>query len=390
MGGQAAGRCLRGLDTGAVRSASLDPFTALTFEESRVWPRPLPCKRASRAPGQPVFFLPWFASRTTRTETTCVSRPYIGPPPLKTHRIDDEVDRLRSRFDRQGPREFFRRAFRSARRAFMGGRRVEVRNDDSTRDPMTFSSLAPFLLLGGATRANPRDRFRILRRPSLRPALLRAHRHRGATLREARDLDDRGIVLVGESWADDPTVPNDGLSTWAGTGPWPHAYQAIAFVPSCSVPGRLGLGLTGLGYSFPTDRAESVANGVSPDGRKIVGWCNTGAGARTEAALFGSDGTKVLLGKLPGHESSAAREISGVVHQRPPGFVGLPGPAPGRPRRLKSGDRVIVARASRTTSPRRSRVVRLGTGRRSDLRWRSGSRTGCPTACPGSPRTRSR
>src|SRR5262245_32274765 len=161
---------------------------------------------------------------------------------------------------------------------------------------------------------------------------------------EARDLDYRGVVLVGESWADDPGVPNDGLSFWAG-GTNAHAYQAIAYVPACSVPGQLGIGLTGLGYYFPTDRAESVAHGVSPDGSVIVGWCNAGTGIHTQAARFRSDGTKILLGMLPGHQSSATRKVSGIVRRRTPG-TGLSGAAPGPRGQLKSGDRVIVGFSS--------------------------------------------
>ena len=169
---------------------------------------------------------------------------------------------------------------------------------------------------------------------------------------ELRDIDRMGLRSVGESWANDTAIADDGGSTWAGTGTWAHAYQAIGFTRLCAnVPflSAGSAGLQGLGYCAPTWRSESAANGVSPDGDLTVGCCNAGATGMSQAMTLRSDLNKTLLPALAGDQSGMARASSDTVRT-------LPGGGPGAMDAVRSGERVIVGHSSSSTDIPQKRV----------------------------------
>lgn len=147
----------------------------------------------------------------------------------------------------------------------------------------------------------------------------------------ANDISSKGDKVVGGSSADDLNIPNDGDSA-----NYKHADQAFGWTRPCKdryftqverrVPvatgpanagpatktikyGYGGPGLFGFGYPLPAQHLESVAIGISPDGKYVVGFSNEGVSSYHHPVLWhqAASGTMDLL---PGDLGGNATDIS--------------------------------------------------------------------------------
>jgi uncharacterized membrane protein len=116
-----------------------------------------------------------------------------------------------------------------------------------------------------------------------------------------QDISSDGVRIVLMSSADEPDVPNDGgaCDPWVG---WPHSNEAAGWTRPCSnipfftPPGHGTGGLIGLGYleSASPSHHESVAKGISPDGKIVVGYSNYKLDNNTKAVVFKKTGAVEL------------------------------------------------------------------------------------------------
>jgi hypothetical protein len=108
------------------------------------------------------------------------------------------------------------------------------------------------------------------------------------------DISSDGKRVALSSSADDPDIPNDGGTCDPYLG-WPHSNQAAGWTRPCEgksfFNGQNTTGLIGLGYlAGGQPHSESLASGISPDGKIVVGYSNTEPDNNTTAAVFLKDG----------------------------------------------------------------------------------------------------
>jgi uncharacterized membrane protein len=112
------------------------------------------------------------------------------------------------------------------------------------------------------------------------------------------DISSDGKRVVLSSSADDPDIPDDGGTCDPYVG-WPHSNQAAGWTRPCEgksfFNGQHMTGLIGLGYlEGDQPHSESLASGISPDGKIVVGYSNTEPDNNTTAAVFFKHGPEPL------------------------------------------------------------------------------------------------
>jgi uncharacterized membrane protein len=150
---------------------------------------------------------------------------------------------------------------------------------------------------------------------------------RGSFWSEANDISADGLRVVGSSYTDDITINIDG-----DLGYSPHPGMAIGWTRPCDKknfffdiksggqsvpPGNSGGGILGLGYYIDQYLiyTESLAYGISPDGKTTVGFINykdnreDRTPLKSTAAIYKS-GQVIKLLKPNDDHSSAARDAS--------------------------------------------------------------------------------
>lgn len=113
------------------------------------------------------------------------------------------------------------------------------------------------------------------------------------------DISADGKKVSLSSSADDPNVPNDGGSCdpWLG---YPHSNMAGGWTRPCKQKSFFGgngqAGITDFGYlnTGNPDHAESLARGISPDGKVVAGYSNFKPDNNTRAVVITSSGMHQL------------------------------------------------------------------------------------------------
>lgn len=113
------------------------------------------------------------------------------------------------------------------------------------------------------------------------------------------DISADGKKVALSSSADDPNVPNDGGSCdpWLG---YPHSNMAGGWTRPCKGKSFFGgngqAGIIGFGYlnTGNPDHAESLARGISPDGKVVAGYSNFKPDNNIRAVVITSSGMHQL------------------------------------------------------------------------------------------------
>ncbi|HJW28059.1 MAG TPA: hypothetical protein VJ508_02290, partial [Saprospiraceae bacterium] len=131
------------------------------------------------------------------------------------------------------------------------------------------------------------------------------------------DISKDGERVSLNSYSKDPTLPASGGACEATSSgnTYDHPYQAGGWTSPCKdirfFPSSTNSGLIGFGYVTGGSHLETTAQGISPDGKMVVGYTTYGSGYPdlTKGIVISSIGT-TTLNYLPGDKESVAQDAS--------------------------------------------------------------------------------